>query len=319
MKILKSNIKNLFRIILGLWINRLYLCAMKLETLITSGWEDYALVDSGYGRKLERMAGFLIDRPEPQAMWHPRLTEADWNKADAIFMGGNAEDESVHGRWQNHGITGEHWQARYNGIQFNGMLTSFRHVGYFPEQCAHWQWLEAKAAPGKRILNLFAYSGVHSLVAASKGAEVTHVDASKKAITWAKDNQDLNDPNWKIRWIVEDAVKFVQREARRGNLYDGIILDPPKFGRGPDGETWDLFDDLPQLLTDCATILRPEAGSFLLLTSHAIRASAMAFGQLVANIWQDAEKQVECGELFVQEEGSDRLLPTSMFTRLVLK
>ncbi|MDB5477898.1 MAG: SAM-dependent methyltransferase [Alphaproteobacteria bacterium] len=287
---------------------------MKLETLITEGWEDYALVDSGLGRKLERMGCYLIDRPEPQAMWQPRLVQ-EWERADAVFMGGNAEDEAVHGRWQNQGIRHEQWETSFNNVKFFGRLTNFRHVGFFPEQCAHWEWLDSQVKPGMKILNLFAYSGVHSLVAAAKGAEVTHVDASKKAITWARENQDLNDPNWKIRWIVEDAIKFVQREVKRGNKYDGILLDPPKFGRGPNGETWDLFLDLPAHLYDCLEVLKPDSGSFILMTSYAIRASAMAFGQLMADMKPAQGLQIECGELFVQEEGEGRLLPTSMFTR----
>lgn len=290
---------------------------MKLETLITRGWDNYRLIDSGLGRKLEMIGGYLIERPEPQAMWHPRLTEADWDKADAIFMGGNAEDDSVHGRWQNFQIQNELWETGYEGVNFFGRLTSFRHVGFFPEQCAHWDWLKKQVKPGMKILNLFAYSGVHSLVAASLGAEVTHVDASKKAITWARENQDLNDPNWKIRWIVEDAIKFVQREVKRGNKYDGILLDPPKFGRGPNGETWDLFDDLPAHLYDCLELLKADKGSFILMTSYAIRASAMAFGQLLADMKPAKDMTVETGELFVQEEGSERLLPTSMFTRAI--
>ena len=290
---------------------------MKLETLVTPGWGNYRLIDSGLGRKLERIGGYLIDRPEPQAMWQPRLTEADWDKADAIFMGGNAEDEGVHGRWQNFGIQDELWETSFDKIKFFGRLTSFRHVGFFPEQCAHWEWLQQRVKPGMKILNLFAYSGVHSLIAASLGAEVTHVDASKKAITWARENQDLNDPSWKIRWIVEDAIKFVEREVKRGNKYDGILLDPPKFGRGPNGETWELFDDLPAHLYDCLELLKPEKGSFLLMTSYAIRASAMAFGQLLADMKPAKDLTIETGELFVQEEGSERLLPTSMFTRAV--
>lgn len=287
---------------------------MKLETLVTQGWKDYSLIDSGHGRKLEKIGGFLIDRPEPQAMWTPTLEDSVWDNADAVFMGGNADDDSVHGRWQNNGIEDESWLTEFNKVKFIGRLTNFRHVGYFPEQCAHWEWVVAQTKPGMKILNLFAYSGVHSLVAAQKGAEVTHVDASKKAIAWAKENQELNDPNWKIRWIVEDAVKFVQREVRRGNKYDGIVLDPPKFGRGPDGETWDLFEDLPSLLHDLSKLLKEDKGSFLLLTSYAIRASAMAFGQLTAEHFNGT---IETGELFVEEQETKRLLPTSMFTKVV--
>lgn len=292
---------------------------MKLETLITRGWDGYALLDSGYGRKLEKIGGYVIDRPEPQAMWHPRLAEAEWLKADAVFMGGQADDESDHGRWQNNGISDGVWQTAFDAIQFYGRLTNFRHVGFFPEQCAHWEWLRDHVRPGMKILNLFAYSGVHSLVAAQLGAEVTHVDASKKAITWARENQDLNDPNWKIRWIVEDAIKFVSRELKRGNHYDGILLDPPKFGRGPNNETWDLFDDLPQHLTECVQLLRPQKKSFILMTSYAIRASAMAFGTLMNDVQGDLKLDVSCGELFVQEQTSERLLPTSMFTRGIVQ
>lgn len=294
---------------------------MELQTLVTTGWDEYALIDSGFGRKLERIGKYLIDRPEPQAMWTPHLKEADWKKADAVFTGGGeeegAESGKNFGRWQNNGIKDEAWRTKYGELEFIGRLTSFRHVGYFPEQCAHWEWLAAQTKKIKqpKILNLFAYSGVHSLVAANEGAEVTHVDASKKAIAWAKENQALNDPDWKIRWIVDDAKKFVRREVKRGNLYDGIVLDPPKFGRGPDGETWDLFEDLPEVLEDCAALLKPQKGSFLLLTSYAIRASSMAFGQLAAEYF---EGEIETGELFVKERETGRLLPTSMFTRVVL-
>lgn len=292
---------------------------MKLETLVTRGWDEYRLLDSGYGRKLERFGSYLIDRPEPQAMWHPHLPEEQWRAAAAVFTGGNAEDESVHGRWQNNGIRHERWETGFDKIRFYGQLTSFRHVGFFPEQCAHWEFLARHTRKDMKILNLFAYSGVHSLVAAQAGAQVTHVDASKKAVTWARENQELNDPAWKIRWIVEDAVRFVEREVRRGNRYDGILLDPPKFGRGPNNETWDLFDDLPQHLTDCLALLKPEKGSFILLTSYAIRASAMAFGQLMQDAAGDLDLAVECGELFVQEENRERLLPTSMFARGIVR
>lgn len=287
---------------------------MKLHTLVTQGWDDYALVDSGHGRKLERIGGFLIDRPEPQAMWTPQQPKI-WNKADAIFSAGGDDDDNSHGRWTNKGIKDGAWESHFDGVYFIGHLTNFRHVGYFPEQCAHWEWLQKQTQSGMKVLNLFAYSGVHSLIAASKGAQVTHVDASKKAITWAKENQSLNKADWPIRWIVDDAMKFIQREVRRGNKYDGILLDPPKFGRGPDGETWDLFTHLPEMLAACTQLLSEEKGSFLLLTSYAIRASALAFGQLTQEAFPEAK--IECGELFVQEEDKGRLLPTSMYTRVV--
>ncbi len=287
---------------------------MQLETLITPGWDDYELIDSGHGRKLERVGGYVIDRPEPQALWSPHHPKA-WTQADATFVAGGEEEESTHGRWENRRIPGDGWQTAWQGLHFKGWLTNFRHIGYFPEQVAHWEWLQQQIRPGMKILNLFAYSGVHSLVAAQAGAHVTHVDASKKAIQWAKDNQALNNSDWPIRWIVDDALKFVQREERRGNHYDGILLDPPKFGRGPDNETWDLFTHLPELLQSCAQLLAPHKGSFLLMTSYALRASAMAFGQVAREHFPQAA--ITCGELFVQEKEGQRLLPTSMFTRVV--
>lgn len=288
---------------------------MQLETRITAGWDEYTLLDSGAGRKLERLAGLIIDRPEPQALWAQQRPDL-WAQADAVFTaGGSEEDESTHGRWLQYNQAPDAWQTQYQGLKFRGWLTNFRHVGYFPEQVAHWEWLQQQIKPQMKLLNLFAYSGVHSLIAAQAGATVTHVDASKKAITWAKENQALNNVNWPIRWIVDDALKFVQREIRRGNRYEGIVLDPPKFGRGPDNEVWDLFTHLPELLAGCATLLAPEKGSFLLMTSYALRASAMSFGQAVQEYLPQAT--VTCGELFVREEKTERLLPTSMFTRAV--
>jgi 23S rRNA (cytosine1962-C5)-methyltransferase len=290
---------------------------MQIESLITDGWQDYRLLDSGLGRKLERCGPLVVDRPEPQALWpqsHPKL----WRNSDAVFSAGSDEDDQSHGRWtltRDDRQSNAEWINEYDGLRFHGWLTNFRHVGYFPEQVAHWRWLKANIKPKMKILNLFAYSGVHSLIAAQNGASVTHVDASKKAITWAKDNQALNDPSWPIRWIVDDAMAFVQREARRGNLYDGILLDPPKFGRGPDGEVWDLFIHLPALLESCNGLLSKEQGSFLLLTAYAIRASSVAFAQAVQVTIEPA--QISCGELFVQQENGTQLLPTSMYVRAI--
>lgn len=290
---------------------------MKLETLVTDGWADYALLDSGFGRKLERVGHLVLNRPEPQAMWTPRLPEQEWQKADAMFAGSDEDDDSVHGRWQVRNPHAEAWQSSYDALKFNGWLTKFHHIGYFPEQCAHWEWLSAHTKRDMKVLNLFAYSGIHSLVCAKAGAQVTHVDASKKAVQRAKENQELNDESWPIRWIVDDAAKFIEREVRRGNFYDGIVLDPPKFGRGPNNEVWDLFTDLPHVLEQCAQLLKPQAGSYLLLTSYAIRASALAFGQLAADKAK-LPHALSVGELFVREQGDGRLLPTSMFTRMVL-
>ncbi|MCR4283216.1 MAG: class I SAM-dependent methyltransferase, partial [Bauldia sp.] len=215
--------------------------------LETEGWGDYALLDSGNGEKLERYGPYRIVRPEAQALWTPRRSAKEWESADAKFVG-IGEDEATGdsgGRWRYRKPLGETWPMSWDGIAFLGRFTNFRHVGLFPEQATHWDWMKGLIAGAKRplkILNLFAYTGVASLVAAKAGAEVTHIDASKKAIGWARENQALAKLDaLKIRWICEDAAKFVEREGRRGNRYNGIILDPPKFGRGPKGEVWDIF------------------------------------------------------------------------------
>ncbi|HWK32899.1 MAG TPA: class I SAM-dependent methyltransferase, partial [Hyphomicrobium sp.] len=253
--------------------------AAKLELIETRGFADYALVDSGAGRKLERFGSVTVDRPEPQALWTPRATERDWRSANAVFAGDDDEDK---GRWRIDRPVPESWPVKVGAATMLCRLASFRHMGLFPEQMPHWEWMLARLAEKKgsaeppRVLNLFAYTGAASLIAAAAGAHVTHVDASKKAITWAKENQAASKLTAApIRWMLDDAAKFVAREVRRGKSYDIILVDPPKFGRGPDGEVWDLFTSLPPLMKDCAALLAP--GASLVLTVYAIRASALAF------------------------------------------
>jgi 23S rRNA (cytosine1962-C5)-methyltransferase len=284
--------------------------------LETEGWHDYALLDSGGGLKLERYGSYRVVRPEAQAIWTPRRPEAEWNGADAQFVG-IGEDESD-GRWRFKKPLGETWPLDYDGIGFLGRFTSFRHVGVFPEQVTHWQWVEEKLRSAKRptkVLNLFAYTGLASLVAARAGAEVTHIDASKKAIGWARENQKIGKfDDLPIRWICEDAQKFVEREERRGNRYDGIILDPPKFGRGPKGEVWDLFPDLPKMMAICRKLLSDDA-LFLILTAYSIRASFLAIDELAAECLDGLGGTLESGELVLREEGGGRALSTSLFSR----
>ena len=284
--------------------------------LETEGWSDYALLDSGAGRKLERYGPYRIVRPEAQALWSPRRAEAEWQAADAHFVGISEDDSD--GRWRTSKPLGETWPIDYNGIGFLGRFTSFRHVGVFPEQVSHWQWLEqiiSTAEQPMKILNLFAYTGLASLVAARAGAEVTHIDASKKAIGWARENQAVAGlENLPIRWICEDARKFVEREVRRGNTYDGIILDPPKFGRGPKGEVWDLFPDLPEIIRNCRKLLSNRA-RFLIVTAYSIRASFLAIDELAAECLDGLGGVLESGELVLREEGGGRALSTSLFAR----
>jgi 23S rRNA (cytosine1962-C5)-methyltransferase len=284
--------------------------------LETAGWADYALLDSGHGRKLERFGRYRIVRPEEQAIWTPRRPAADWDDADAVFVG--IGEEEADGRWRYPRPLGETWPMAYGGIRFLGRFTSFRHVGVFPEQAVHWDWLGGRIAGAGRpakVLNLFAYTGIASLVAAKAGAEVVHIDASKKAIGWARENQTAAGLGaLPIRWICEDAPKFVERELRRGNHYDGIILDPPKFGRGPKGEVWEIFRDLPALLRASVRLLS-QAPLFLILTAYSIRASFLSIHELARECLAGRGGLIESGELVIREEGDGRRLSTSLFAR----
>lgn len=279
--------------------------------LQTKGLEDYALLDSGHGRKLERFGGLVLDRPEEQAIWTPRLDRGEWERADAIFTGDM--DEEGAGRWKRRAGLDETWACRHGKIRFECRFTSFRHVGAFPEQEAHWAFMRERlgaAGKGASLLNLFGYTGLVSLVAAEAGAEVTHVDASKKAIAWARDNQALSGlEDRPIRWILDDAQKFSAREVRRGRRYTGVLLDPPKYGRGPKGEVWDLFQNLPDMLRLCRDLVAP--GGFLILTAYAIRASFLSMHRLCEEVLGPG---VQSGELALRDQGGG-LLATSLFCR----
>ena len=281
----------------------------------TTGWADYALLDSGGGRKLERYGPYTVVRPEPQAMWTPRLPDSTWEKADAVF---NPSDEEDAGNWRFKGKPRESWPMAWGEAKFHARFTAFRHLAFFPEQAANWAWLNerVRAAPGQpKVLNLFGYTGVASLVCAAAGAHVTHVDASKKAIGWARENAALSGlEDRPIRWICEDARRYVQREVRRGSRYDGIILDPPKYGRGPDGEVWRLFENLPELAALCTELLSEKA-SFLLLNAYAERISGAALSSLLASNLQDRGGRIDWGELTLVEDKQDRQIGMSFYGR----
>lgn len=281
---------------------------------------QFALLDSGHGRKLERYGPLTLVRPEAQAVWPPALPRADWDQADAFFTGD--VDEEGAGRWRTRDeATGETWPTAVDDVGFLGRFTSFRHVGVFAEQAAHWRDMaerirSAGHADQVRVLNLFGYTGVGSLYAAAHGAHVTHVDASKKAIGWARENQQFAGLDDKpIRWICEDAMKFVQREERRGNSYDIILLDPPVYGRGPSGEVWQLFDDLPTMMAGCRALLSPEA-LMMTLTAYAIRSSMFAIHEIMMETMTGFNPvgTVSSGELVLQDEAG-RMLSTSMYSR----
>ncbi len=289
-----------------------------LRVIATAGFPGYALLDSGDGRKLERFGSVVVDRPEPQALWRPLLEPGTWLRADASFKSSSEEEDGEGGRWRRNKPVPEAWGLEVLGITVLCRLTSFRHLGLFPEQLPHWQWMLNWLREGRRparVLNLFAYTGAASLIAAKAGAEVTHVDASKKALAWARQNRTASKlDEAAVRWILEDARKFVAREVRRGKSYHLILVDPPKFGRGPEGEVWDVFQHLPSLLRDCASLLEPGRAA-LMLTTYAIRASALAMDGLVRECLAERGGTVESGELAVVEQSGGRLLPTSLYTR----
>jgi 23S rRNA (cytosine1962-C5)-methyltransferase len=290
---------------------------VNLTMLIGEPWQDYGLIDSGSGRKLERYGDHRFIRPEPQALWVP--AQADW-AADGEFV--PASDEEGGGRWYyERDVPVEGWPLAWRDVAFTASCTPFRHLGFFPDMAPVWDWLRDRVAGGgsggepPRFLNLFGYTGVGSLALAAAGAEVVHVDASKKSVAQARDNAALAGlAEAPIRWLVDDAVKFTAREVRRGRRYDAILLDPPKFGRGPEGERWQLEEDLPRLIADCRQLLDADSRA-LFLTVYAVRMSALALGEMLAQAMAGLPGAVECGELTVREEARGLLLPTAIWAR----
>jgi 23S rRNA (cytosine1962-C5)-methyltransferase len=285
-----------------------------LSTLVAEPWDDWGLVDCGNGRKLERYGPVTVARPEPQAMWAPASSEWD---PDATFVPGS--DEEGGGRWVEHRPVPPEWELSRGAVRFNASLTPFRHLGFFPDMAPQWDWMRAQIA-GRRaaeadVLNLFGYTGVGSLLLSDVGAKLVHVDASKKSVEQGKANAALSGMADKpIRWIVDDARKFTAREVRRGRRYDGILLDPPKFGRGPEGEVWRLEEHLGGLLADCRALLDADS-RFLVLTVYAVRMSALAIGELVLQTLGGLGGRVEAGEMAMREESRGLLLPTAIFAR----
>jgi len=287
--------------------------ALEPVILAGEGWADYGLIDSGNGRKLERYGPFRFIRPEPQAMWSRRLAEWD---AHGEFVPGSDEDGG--GRWSfTKDIPDVGWPLAWNEARFTAQCTPFRHLGFFPDMAPVWDWMRGQLTgrDDAQTLNLFGYTGVGSL-ALSQCGSVTHVDASKKSVAQARENAALSGMEDRpIRWLIDDAAKFTAREVRRGKRYDGIILDPPKFGRGPEGEVWRLEEGLPGLIGDCRKLLDAES-RFLFLTVYAVRMSSLALAGLLAEHFADLPGMIEHGELAVREDGeAGRLLPTAIFAR----
>lgn len=281
--------------------------------MVGEGWESYRLLDSGHGRKFEQFGPYAFIRPEPQAMWTPRLV--DWDAAGEFLSG---SDEDGGGRWIMSQDIPEHgWELSWGDAHFTAQPTPFRHLQFFPDMAPVWEWMRGQLSgrSDTETLNLFGYTGVGSL-ALSKFGRVTHVDASKKSVAQARENAALSGMEGRpIRWLVDDAAKFAAREVRRGRRYDGIILDPPKFGRGPKNETWRLEENLPGLLGDCRKLL-DDKSRFLFLTVYAVRMSSLALAGLVEELFRDLPGDIEHGELAVREESENgRLLPTAIFAR----
>ncbi len=298
----------------------------KIDLLSSPNWTDYELLDSGNGQKLERFGSYTFVRPEVQAIWKPALPAEKWNSSQAIF---NPSGEESGGHWSFRKPVEKKWQMSYllggkNGktsgrrLKFFVMTTPGRHLGVFPECAANWDWMTqkiGKQAGQVQVLNLFGYTGLASLAAAAAGAKVTHLDASRKSATWARENQALSGLNDRpIRWIVDDALKFVEREARRGAKYDGILLDPPKFGRGPKGEVWEVFKSLPVLLQACRQVLC-ETPLFVVLTVYAVKLPAVHANTALAEMMEGFGGSLECGELVTEEKSAGRLLSQAVYAR----
>ncbi|MEO7504930.1 MAG: class I SAM-dependent methyltransferase [Sphingomicrobium sp.] len=280
-----------------------------LATIVAEPWDDWGLIDSGHGQKWERYGAVTVVRPEPQAMWAPSLDAWD---PDATFV--PASDEDGGGRWVSHRVVPDNWPLARGNVRFHASLTPFRHLGFFPDMAPQWDFMRERSADAD-VLNLFGYTGVGTLSLSDAGARMVHVDASKKSVEGGRANATLSGmADRPIRWIVDDATKFTAREVRRERRYDGILLDPPKFGRGPTGEVWRLEDHLAPLLADCVRLLDADS-RFLVLTVYAVRMSALAIGELMAQLAAPLGGTIECGEMAIREEARGLLLPTAIFAR----
>lgn len=318
---------------------------MQFSILTTKGEKDYELLDSGEGEKLERFGKVTVRRPDPQALWKKMLPHKDWDNAQAQFLPGEAKPgnkATAKSAWKIENKVSNQWQMEFADLKFWIKPTSFKHVGVFPEQKNNWDWMRnvirqyhpqsssasllplnlrggesmGMRSPGAiRVLNLFGYTGGATLAAAQAGAEVVHVDGSKTAIVWGRENaliSELND--MPIRWIVDDVLSFVKREIKRGCKYDGIIMDPPAFGRGSKGEVWKIEENLLELLDACKQLLS-EKPLFFLVNGYASGYSAIAYKNTLETLLRNWPGILEVGELSIEETKSKRLLPAGIFAR----
>lgn len=279
-------------------------------------WSDYELIDSGDSMKLERFGDVIVARPETQALWKKMRPEL-WDAVHAEFA-----FHEKKGLWNMKKSVPESWEISWNALRFLVRLTGFKHTGVFPEQAPNWEWISEKVSKLEKpnILNLFGYTGVASLAAAQAGAFVTHVDASKQSLDWAHENARLSHiEEDRIRWVLDDALAFVKREVRRGAKYDGIILDPPAFGRGAKGEVWKIEEDLSTLLETLKELLSEKPGSFFLVNGYAAGYAPSSFAQAIESTFGLSAKTGEYGELYIQESASERVVPAGIYVRFVVE
>lgn len=282
------------------------------QHLVTVPWADYELLDSGENMKLERFGTVTVARPETQALWKKQKPEL-WDTAQAVFTFGDKK-----GAWESKKPVPPSWPLAWQDTRFNARLTGFKHTGVFPEQSPNWAWVAERVSKIEKpnVLNLFGYTGVATLAAVQAGAFVTHVDASKQSLDWAHENARLsNISEDRVRWILDDALAFVKREVRRGASYDGIILDPPAFGRGAKGEVWKIEEDLPILLHEIKKIFSEKPGSFLLVNGYAAGYAPRSFAQAVESVFGVVEG--EAGELSIKESSGERMVPAGIYVRFV--
>jgi 23S rRNA (cytosine1962-C5)-methyltransferase len=287
-----------------------------IQILSPTDWKEYELIDSGDGEKLERFGplanGYTLVRPDPRALWKKHGAQTIWDDADASYT----RTDPKTGVWNTKRPAPNPWHIHYDELTFILKPTEFKHVGIFPEQAVNWRWMQ-QIIDNKplKVLNLFAYTGAASMAAAKAGAIVTHVDAVKSTITWANENVRASNLTDKpIRWIEDDVYKFVSREITRGNTYDGIIMDPPRFGRGTKGEVWKIENDLPKLLSACAKILSPRP-AFFLINAYTADLSSIVIGQMLKDYIHQENGKYSFGELALKETNTERYLPNGIFAR----
>jgi 23S rRNA (cytosine1962-C5)-methyltransferase len=286
-----------------------------INTLTPTTWQDYELIDCGHFEKLERFGKFITRRPEPQAIWDSSLSETEWdNMAHAYFKKEKGSQEK--GEWIVKKGTPDKWYINYTiekqEFRFKLALSSFKHVGIFPEQAINWEYIAKHTNPGDKVLNLFAYTGGASIVANSAGADVSHVDSIKQVLSWARENMEASGLD-NIRWVLDDAMKYIQRQVRREAVYQAIILDPPAYGRGPNGEKWQLEEQLNEILKCCENVLDKNNG-YLILNLYSLGFSALIVENLIKSIFGKTQN-LEVGELYILDK-FDKKLPLGVYCRL---